>query len=259
MADLQDPESAQVFVLLGASNLTLAWPNIVRLLERRVAAPRRIYTANGMGRSYLNQRSRLLLRQLPGILHSGIWDALEAENKEAVAHVLITDLGNDLVYGRSPEEVAQSAEESLRRVRARLPLARIVLTAPPLDAVQKLGMLRFLFFRTVIFPSCRLSLGDVKQGTSELKDRLREIADREEVPLYQPNPQHYTFDPIHVTPGSQQAAFGGMIDLWQAEHADNTPGRRHQRPLAEKRWVRGRERLTPQPSVHLNETQVFAF
>ena len=51
------PETRTRVVLLGASNLTLAWPRIMDQLQARFSAPLDIYTANGMGRSYVCDRS----------------------------------------------------------------------------------------------------------------------------------------------------------------------------------------------------------
>ena len=125
------PQKARNVVLLGASNLTLAWPRIMQQLASRTSMPVNVLTAHGMGRSYLNQRSGFAFRQLPGILHCALWDQLPAVScDEAAPCALITDLGNDLVYGRNPEEVAESITESIFRIRHWASNVEVVITRP---------------------------------------------------------------------------------------------------------------------------------
>lgn len=259
---MDQPQPATV-ILLGASNLAIAWPRIIEQVTVRVAGPRQILTAQGMGRSYLNTRSSFGPRQLPGILGCGLWDALSAVDSSDTSVALITDLGNDLVYGREPQEVAESAAEAVRRIRDWNPETRIVLTLPPVDAVHALGRIRFTLFRTMIFPSCRLTLADAKQQSAELNALMEQYADEEQIPLFKPHPAWYGWDPIHVRRRHQSAAFGQMMDLWQLPEESkqsDAGGTGHvARPTAEIRWVFGREKRTPQPSVAVPGVKVFAY
>ncbi len=256
-------ETARTAIILGASNLTLAWPRIMRQMEQRLAGPRRVLTAHGMGRSYLNQRSAFGFRQLPGILHCDLWNQLGTHNSAGLVPVaLITDLGNDLLFGRNAIDVANSALTCIERLRAWCPEIRIAMTCPPVESVNRLGWMRFVSFRTIIFPACRLTLGEIRQQACELSDRVTELADSAGVPLFVPSGRWYGLDPIHIRYRNQFQAFGEMMDLWCVSadaDSEKVIFRKHPRPTAQVRWVFGRKRHVQQPVVHLNESAVFAF
>ena len=109
----------QRIVLLGASNLTQGFETIVSLCGAHQGRdPVHIYTAMGHGRSYGNW-SRYFLRKLPGILQCGLWDALNEspakdENQQTVA--LLTDIGNDLLFGMSPEELVAWVRDCVEKL-----------------------------------------------------------------------------------------------------------------------------------------------
>ncbi|APZ91447.1 hypothetical protein [Fuerstiella marisgermanici] len=257
-----ETQAATTLILLGASNLTLAWPRLMAVVEQRFPAQRNVYTAHGMGRSFLADRSAFGIRQLPGILKSSLWDGLrQSVDAAQPPRVLITDLGNDLVYGSSPEEVAAAADECIQRLKAWRSDCRFVMTRPPVQPVSSLGPLRFSFFRRVLFPTCRLTLPSIKSQTVELDARVQELAARHDIPLFLPDPAWYGLDPIHVMRRFQSTAFGQAMELWGDETADASgpSGAKHPRPTADVRWVWGRERKTPQPVETRNGTRVFAY
>jgi hypothetical protein len=76
-----------------------------------------VLAALGLGRSY-GARSRVLLRGLPGILQSGLWRQLESL-PPAPTRALVTDVGNDILYGSSPEQILEWVEESVARLQLR--------------------------------------------------------------------------------------------------------------------------------------------
>src|SRR5439155_11570702 len=105
-----DRVSARV-VLLGASNLTLGFPMLVSELRAWLGSPVEILCAHGHGRSY-GLASRVLFRELPGIVECGLWRALaSAPARPTLA--LLTDVGNDIMYGRDVEEIAGWVETAL--------------------------------------------------------------------------------------------------------------------------------------------------
>jgi hypothetical protein len=84
-------------VALGASNLTRGFQTVVAT-ARSMAGPRaEVVAALGHGRSY-GMASRLMVRTLPGILQSGLWHQLEVL-PPAPTRALVTDVGNDVLYG----------------------------------------------------------------------------------------------------------------------------------------------------------------
>lgn len=247
-------------VLLGASNVALAWPRLMHQLGFRLPGPRTILTAHGMGRSYLNNRSSFAARQLPGILKCPLWETLARTDSADRPLALITDLGNDLIYGRTPQEVADSAAECVERIRDWNPATQFVVTRPPVASVRKVGRLRYRVFVSFIFPSCKMTHAAALAGTIELDERLQELSARLTVPLFTPDSDWFGWDPIHIGRRFQSAAFGQMMDLWQTDSsAVPKSGDRYPRPTAALRWVFGAEKRTQQPSVTSGDSAVHAF
>ncbi|MEO2016582.1 MAG: hypothetical protein ABGZ53_19665 [Fuerstiella sp.] len=252
---------ATCVVLLGASNLTLAWPRLMSLVRERFTDSVHVYTAHGMGRSFLLERTGFAIGKLPGILHCGIWKALPSIPETVAPCALVTDLGNDLVYGCEPVDVVAAAEESVQRLRSWNPRCRIVLTGLPVEAVRRLGWLRFVMFRSVLFPFSRLTLESVQQKTLELDERIAVFAEQHGLQVVRPHMGWYGLDPIHVRRRRQQAAFAEMLNPWDTPVCVESAGKRMSasRPTAEVRWVLGTERRTQQPSTSGDGISVFAY
>ncbi|MEZ6124516.1 MAG: hypothetical protein R3C49_15260 [Planctomycetaceae bacterium] len=253
-------------VLLGASNLTLAWPRILRLLQSKFHEPMQIFTAQGMGRSYVCDQSRFGNRVLPGILQSELWSALKAawsaDDSSEAPRVLLTDFGNDLLYGRSALEISQGAEQCVRQLQECDPRCQIVLTLPPVESVHDLGRFRFGVCRRILFPASRLTLSEIRSQTTELAERLAELEQPPNVRLFQPQRRWYGLDPIHVKRRHQTEAFASMMSDWQISEpavvSDAAPVRRT-RPQAAVRWVRGKEHRTAQPAIKSQGVEIFSF
>ncbi|MCR9202298.1 MAG: hypothetical protein NXI04_26950 [Planctomycetaceae bacterium] len=258
-----DAEGVSRVVVLGASNISLGWYPLLHVLQEQIAAPLEIYTAHGMGRSYCGERSRFLSTQLPGILSCGLWGQLpEVPELDPRPCVLITDLGNDLVYGRSPLQVAQAAEQCIQRLRQWNPGCRIVVTRPPVESVDAVGWFRFLLCRLLLFPFCPLTLAQAKAATLELDELLLAMARDLEVEIVRPVPASYGLDPIHVKRNCRRSAFEDMLLPWRQERRADDPVptiARLRRPRPELRWVRGKQKDTAQPSQTSDNVLVFAF
>ncbi len=92
-------------VLLGASNLTRGISTVVGMARGIVGEPSEFLIAMGHGRSY-GQRSSVLGRSLPGITQCGLWEALR--HARGPTSALITDIGNDVIYGVPVETILRS-------------------------------------------------------------------------------------------------------------------------------------------------------
>ena len=124
--------SATRVVLIGASNLSLAFPDVLDAARALWGGPLEVLAAHGLGRSY-GIPTRVLGRELPGILECGLWPALEAlEPRPAVA--LLTDPGNDIAYQVPVERIAGWMRETVLRLERAG--ARIVVTRPPLASLE---------------------------------------------------------------------------------------------------------------------------
>ncbi len=239
------------YVLLGASNLTMACPLLLENLLRATNQPVDVYAALGHGRSFLGGSS-ILWRELPGIADCGLWEnMLTASGTKTRA--LITDVGNDLLYGYPVAEIVAAVETCLLRLQQSR--ADIILTLPPWAAVQHLSRWRFAIFRRVLFPACRLSFRAVLASAHRLVDALSQLGRNCGVSVVTPPAEWYGWDPIHIRRS-------GRISAWQAvcRHWHDFPGDdwmkssrqcrrlfRGTRP-AHYRW-RSRDIREPQPTL----------
>lgn len=241
------------YILLGASNLTISFPLLLQNLCRDEQSPAEIRAALGHGRSFIGW-SRVLWRGLPGIVECGLWDESDRPADDRPNRALITDVGNDLLYGYPVEEIIATVTDCLKRLQQIG--ADIVLTLPPLAAVRKLSRWRFSLVRRVMFPSCRLSFQEVLAAAHSLEEQLADLGQAYRLPVITPPGEWYGLDPIHIRRRCRSDAWRTIFSAWSNSDFDgwnlNTSTAwikafRHSRP-AEYQW-RNREIRVPQPTV----------
>jgi hypothetical protein len=242
------PAPARV-IALGASNLTRGFPILVAAARARSGSDVEILAALGLGRSY-GMESRVLARRLPGILDSGLWSAL-AQRPPLPTRALITDVGNDILYGASPGQILEWVGEAL--VRLRRVTDDVVVTGLPLDSIRRLSPAKFLAFRTFLFHRCRLTFPQATDAAEEIDTGLAGLAARHEARFVGLRPEWYGFDPVHFRPGRWGAAWREILG---AEASDGQgPSlaetfRLHALP-PERQRLFGVERVRPQRGVRL--------
>jgi hypothetical protein len=241
-------------VALGASNLTRGFPTVVSTARAAWGRDVEILAALGHGRSY-GARSRVAFRALPGILESGLWSEL-ASRPAAATRALVTDVGNDILYGFSAAQVLDWVEEALERL-ARV-TTEIAVTGLPLASIRRLSNRKFLVFRTVLVPSCRLSLGQVVERSEVVSAGLARLAGEREARFVAADPAWYGFDPVHVRRAMWRSAWPHVLGAPPATQATPAPrssveGLRLYLMAPERRWIFGREQVTPQAGRALRE------
>lgn len=253
-------DQKQSVILLGASNLTLGWKPAIRALQQTVPGDIDLRVCLGMGRSYIDW-SAVLIRRLPGIIQCGLWENLPTTASRSPL-VLMTDIGNDIVYMRDPEEIFQTVEECLKRIRAWRPDARIAMTGLPLPSVEALGKARFLFLRTLLFPGCFMSLQQICERSRALNALLEDYVRKHQIPFIRPEGAWYHLDPIHVIPPLREKVFRQFFSLWNtgaaAEHFAQ-PAVTPSLPATAVRTVAGFARRTSQPAYESPQLVVSAW
>lgn len=238
-------------ILLGASNLSRGMPAVLEAAQLSRGAPLEVFCACGHGRSY-GAKSSLLGRTLPGIIECGLWEAL-AKRHAVPTTALVTDIGNDLLFGASPPQIAAWVGECVDRLLAQQ--ARAVLTALPLVNLETLSPARFKFFRTLFFPACRISLPEICEAARELDERVRQLAASRMVPVVEPRGAWYGMDPIHIRIRDAHAAWREVLAVWSEDAAAEGQRLSWRSSLAmhrlkpAQRWVRGREQRAAQPAL----------
>jgi len=198
-------------VVLGASNVVRCISTVVETAQLVLDGPVDLLAAIGFGRSY-GMTSRVLARSLPGIVDCGLWKDL-SRRPPAQTFALLTDIGNDIVYGADVERIAGWVEQCLERLT---PICeRIVITELPLDSVSTLGPLRFHLFRACFFPTSRVSLQDASSRTQSLNSRVIDLAKHYGASVNVPKVEWYGFDPIHIRMRFWPGAWREILSAWR--------------------------------------------
>jgi hypothetical protein len=244
-------------VLLGASNLAIGFPLIVRQLFAGLPRPLAIFAACGHGRSYCRW-SRVLFRALPGIDGCGLWTDLDRERGAHSSRTLglVTDVGNDLIYGSTPDVIARRVETCLAALT--LQRAELVVTRLPLASVERLSALRYHATKAVFFPRTRGRWPDMLRKARELDQSLAELAARHSARVVEQPLDWYGFDPLHIRRSRRPRAWKSIFSGWPSfDPADLN----HQLPLADlvrlrlappaERRIFGRQQMRTQPALNL--------
>jgi hypothetical protein len=242
-------------IVLGASNLTRGFRIAVDTARASGDEPLEVFAALGHGRSY-GQRSRVLIRTLPGILESGIWRAL-ATREAAPSTALVTDIGNDVLYGVKPALVLEWVETCLMRLRDLG--ARLVVTDLPVFNTRALSETAFALFCALLVPGCRLTLAEVARRARIVNEGVVALAGRYGATLVRLRPEWYGRDPIHIVPRHWAAAWQEIAGAGEGSATVPDIGRS---PLTwlrlylaspERRWLMGIEQRRGQPALRLRD------
>lgn len=240
------PDIGRVIVL-GASNVALGLPTLVSVARAMYGPQLELVTALGHGRSF-GIRSSLLYRDLPGILESGLWQALD-DLPAVPSLALVTDVGNDLLYGFSAAQILAWVDECVTRLQTHT--SNAVLTGLPLESICRLTKTRFALFRSILYPNCRLSYAEICREAEQLAAGLQTLAAQRGIRFVQPPLDWYGMDPIHVRRRKRREAWREYLcdpphncPMPKALSLHEALRLRFLRP--ERRWVMGREQFRPQ-------------
>jgi hypothetical protein len=249
---MADREPLVRAVLLGASNLRRGLPAVVDGVRCQAVGPVEVLAACGHGRSFGAWSRFLYVRRLPGIAGCGLWRAL-AERPARRTLALVTDVGNDLVYGAEVGEIASWIETCLDRlVRQR---AEIVLTLLPLARLERLTAWQVRLATSILFPGRPAPWPELLDRARELDRRLRRLGEERGAAILEPAAGWYGFDPIHLRRSAGREAWGRALALWPQE--PGAPSRsisgKIRIPLlaAEELSLFGVARRTGQPAIRL--------
>ncbi len=208
--------------VLGASNVTLALPQILRILEGRLGAQRTDYfVAHGPGRSYGAVAGLPIVGlKFTALNLCGLHDALEARWQSAdrpPVYALLTDIGNDVLYGASVESIIGWVGEIVARLQ---PLgARIVITSLPVESVLRISAWKYRLVKTVLFPFRSMPRRDVFTRVVQLQDALEVLGRKMEVPVLPTRTEWYSFDRIHLARRGRHRAFTTWVDALLGDSA----------------------------------------
>ncbi|MEA2602756.1 MAG: hypothetical protein QOF89_3748 [Acidobacteriota bacterium] len=239
-------------ILLGASNLRVGLPLVVDLLRRRAGGPVEVLAACGHGRSYGAWSRFLFVSSLPGIAGCGLWPALE-ERPPLPTLALLTDVGNDLVYGAEVSEIVRWVEVCLDRLARQE--CQVVLTLLPLARLERLSPREVRLAVSLLFPGRQAPWPALLERVRELDERLRRIGRERGALVVEPEASWYGIDPIHLRRSRRREVWERLTSLASVSPgvAEAAEPARVRIPLlgAEELRLAGRTLRTVQPAARL--------
>jgi hypothetical protein len=261
---MDNDQSRQRVILLGASNLTYCFPLIIESLRCTFSGPLDIFATHGHGRSY-GMQSRILHRSLPGILNCDLWQQFENEEKPTgQTFALVTDVGNDLLYGADVETIQEWVETCFQRLTQEN--ARIIFVALPMQSLRRLSRWRYYAARSFFFPSSRISYEEIIDRVTRLNDGLIQLGQRFNAAIVEPEGDWYGFDPIHIRNSRRRVAWRTVFSHWFAD-PDTLNIRRASIVRSCQLWslksaqrhIFRRESLTTQPAAREGEMSIWLY
>ena len=247
----QDSTPQRRAVVLGASNVFRNISTVVATAQSCWGRPLELLIAAGHGRSY-GMWNQVLGYSVPGIVHCGLWEAL-AHRPSVPTAALLTDVGNDLLYGASPETILGWVETCLERLQPQC--ERISISELPLCSVARLAPAQFVLLSRALFPKSKLTLDEAIDRSNCLNDGLIALAKKFSTQVIAPEDAWYGFDPIHLRRRCVRGAWQTLLSPWNdAPPSDCAAGSLWQwcRLRARRTHVQrflGREYHTVQPAL----------
>lgn len=198
-------------VVFGASNVSMALPLLWSGARQEADEATRLIVVAGHGRSY-GLPSTLLGRTLPSILQSSCWETLEyLVPKDARLEAVITDVGNDILYGVSASVIGCWIKECVDRLqRWRV---RLTMTELPMASLTRMSQARFTLFRTLLFPNSALRYHDALGIGGAVNSIVRSIAVEANAKLVAPSSDWYGVDPIHIRRNQRRSAWSQICPV----------------------------------------------
>ena len=166
-------DSPVLLVLLGASNLSRGCFAFVRHIKTCLY-PRKVEVliASGPGRAY-HASGGLLNVSYPPICTSDIFEAAHSKSESGYQVVaLVTDIGNDIMYSVSAEQVIETIQQVFARLKSMN--AEIYYTTLPAAFEKGVHPLWFYFLRSILLPFSRVSYDEAVAGIVKVNRFLKE-------------------------------------------------------------------------------------
>lgn len=257
------PRRATV-VMLGASNLTRGISTAVSWAQYLFGSPLDFYVALGHGRSY-GMRSKVFVRELPGIRECSLWADIEHREREIPVYGLITDIGNDILYHATVEDIVAWLRFALDRLRAIE--ARITMVQLPMHNILHITDWQFWLLKNVLFPGRQLDKANIKKSALQLCEIISCLASEYHASLVQHQPEWYGFDPIHFRRRYWRSAWNKILSAWfdinHTERNGQSFGGYTPPPVMQSlylsactpalRWIAGIEQRCAQPTGVLSD------
>lgn len=260
--ELRSDVPAEV-VILGASNVTKNLGVIVTTLRDAFPHGVRIFIAHGHGRSY-GLKTRALIRQLEGHVDSRLWTTLaEHGDRRANRYALVTDVGNDLLFGPNVDAILGWVTQCLSRLKAAG--CEISLATLPVEPLLQLSRWRYQATSRLFFPKHAVGWEDMQSNIKELDAGLRVASQAVQARVVKPSADWYGFDPIHFRMRNRLEAVTALLNGWStapemtAKSGGPTEALRLWTSRPARKWISGKLIETPQPIRREQDHELWLF
>lgn len=202
-------------VVLGASNVTRGAATVAATAGHLLGTPLELLVAAGRGRSY-GCWSRMLARGLPPIVDCGIWPWLE--QGPPPTHALVTDVGNDIMYGHDPQRILGWVDTCVARLRVMG--AAVTISRLAMARLERLSPRTYELARMLIVPHHpRVPFRDALARIHAVDEGLAAIAAARGATVVVPSGAWYGIDPIHVRGARRDDAWRALMASWARDAA----------------------------------------
>ncbi len=165
--------SPALFILLGASNLARASYGLMNCLTRCLSPrPVEFLHALGPGRAYITEGG-ILSAVYPPILNCGILNVAKDKSKsKRMIVALVTDIGNDIMYGVSAEKIILGLKTLFNTMEEIG--ASVLTTTIPVDLEQDVGKFYFLILRRIFFRKSRVEYHEAASAVRTINQFIKE-------------------------------------------------------------------------------------
>lgn len=257
------PSMCPEVAILGASNVTKNLGVFTTTIRRAFPDGVRMFIAHGHGRSY-GVKSRALARQLDGHVDSAFWPAWQNHsNPGASRYALITDVGNDLLFGPRVDDILGWVGQCIARFKG--DGCEIAVATLPVEAITRLSSWRYQATSRLFFPKHAVSWDDMQRNVHDLDEGLRVLARGTGASIIEPDLRWYGFDPIHFRMRNRFEAVTSLLSGWKtapqfsAESGGFGEALRLWTSRPARKWVAGRRIDTPQPIDSDDKHQLWLF
>ena len=267
-------EERTLVVALGASNLSRGLSRLLQASRCCSSSAFDLVVAAGHGRSY-GANSRIWKRSLPSILESGLWRSIDRMLRRDVFGnsprlAVITDIGNDLLYGFSIEQIATWLEEVIHRLHQQQ--FHVVITKLPIESIQSVGPRRFHLLKTFFVPGCRQSLEEIKEQSRQMNNSIVRLAKKYQLSIIEQPGSWYGLDAIHIRRSCLNSLWRRVLECWPLSSSNKKVCQGTSRWNSLKEWsylckasaevrsLAGVTIFTPQPVLQLSDsTRIFFY
>ena len=160
-----------LFVLLGASNLARGYSALIRHIPRNISSSE-FLNALGPGRGYC-ARGELLNFTYSPIGECGVMKSAKvyAERGFRMA-VLLTDIGNDIMYG-VPESTLIESLDTLIEKSLKMN-AEVFMTSIHVDVSKDMGKTSFKLLKSIFYPNSPVTFDQADSAVKKLNHYLAE-------------------------------------------------------------------------------------